>query len=162
MITLLFFIFTAACSIVFLHYCIGSPIQGEFYTGRIFSKYGKFISDKYNQFERKEKERVWAKYNDWKLHRDQKLNEDLQNKSAEESQLIYSEYLQQVDAVFNTVEDNMRANPYSMLGACPICFGTWVALLIYIFFVIFVQLPAWYIIVGVPASVVLSRYIKLT
>lgn len=152
---------TAAC-IKFIHYCIGSPVQDDYYSGRIFSDYGRFITDKYKEWEESEYRRVWANYNEWKQKRDDKLNEDLKNLSATEAESVYDEYLQQVDAVFNSVTDNMRANPYSMLGACPICFGTWIALIMWIFFVIFVPLPLWFVLIGAPTSVVLSRYIKIT
>ena len=143
MLSLLILIPIAACAIVFLHYCIGSPIQGEYYTGRIFSAYGAFISKRYLDFETKEKNRVWAKYNAWKIKRDIILNGELKNKTAEESDVIYKEYLQQVEHVYNDTENNMKNNPWSMAGACPICFGTWVALFTFTFFVIFVPLPWW-------------------
>jgi len=152
----------SSCAISFLHYCIGSPIQGEFYTGRIFSAYGKFISDKYNAFEAKEKKRVWDEYLNWKQKRNLLLEKELKNKSAEESEIIYKDFLQQVDLVYNNVENNMKSNPWSMLGACPICFGTWISLLISLFFVIFVMLPWWYIFICTPAAVIISRYIKIS
>lgn len=152
----------AACIIKFLHYCIGSPVQGEYYTGRIFSAYGKFISKRYLDFEDKEKNRVWAKYNAWKIKRDIELKGQLENKTAEQADSIYKEYLQQVEYVYNDVENNMKNNPWSMAGACPICFGTWVSLFTFTFFVIFVPLPWWYIFIGTPAAVIISRYIKIS
>jgi hypothetical protein len=154
-------IFTAF-AIKFLHYCIGSPVQGEYYTGRIFSAYGKFISKLYLDFESKEKNRVWANYNAWKQKRDKELNEQLQNKTANEADAIYKDYLQQIQHVYNNVENNMKNNPWSMLGACPICFGTWVSLFTFTFFVIFVPLPWWFIFIGTPAAVIISRYIKIS
>jgi hypothetical protein len=154
-------IFTAF-AIKFLHYCIGSPVQGEYYTGRIFSAYGVFISKRYLDFETKEKNRVWAKYNVWKIQRDSKLNGELENKTAEQADTIYKDYLQQVEHVYNDVENNMKNNPWSMLGACPICFGTWVSLFTFTFFIIFVPLPWWYIFIGTPAAVIVSRYIKIS
>ncbi len=161
MIWLLILIPIAACAIVFLHYCIGSPIQGEYYTGRIFSFYGAFISKQYLHFEEKEKQRVWAKYNEWKQTRDKYLNEDLQNKTAEECTDVYNEYLDEVNKMHSNVENNMKNNPWSMAGACPICFGTWVSIFTFTFFVIFVPLPWWYIFIGTPTAVILSRYIKI-
>lgn len=152
----------SACAIVFLHYCIGSPIQGEFYTGRIFSFYGKFISEKYNQFEANEKKRVWDKYLIWKDKQNRILEKNFEGKTAEESEVIYKEFIQRVDAVYNNVENQMRANPWSMAGACPICFGTWIGLIISLFFVIFVMLPWWYIFICTPAAVIISRYIKIS
>ena len=152
----------AACIIKFLHYCIGSPLQGEYYTGRIFSAYGKFISKRYLDFEDKEKSRVWAKYNAWKIKRDIQLKGQLKNKTAEQSESIYKDYLQQVEHVYNDVENNMKNNPWSMAGACPICFGTWVSLFTFTFFVIFVPLPWWFIFIGTPTSVIVSRYIKIS
>lgn len=162
MIALLILIPISTSAIVFLHYCIGSPIQGEYYTGRIFSFYGAFISKKYLDFEHKEKQRVWAKYNEWKVKRDNILNAELENKTVEQADTIYKEYLQQIDSVYNNVENNMKNNPWSMLGACPICFGTWVSMITFTFFVIFVPLPWWFIFIGTPASVILSRYIKIS
>jgi hypothetical protein len=162
MISLLILIPIAACAIVFLHYCIGSPIQGEYYTGRIFSFYGAFISKLYLAFEAKEKQRVWAKYNAWKQQRDKELNEELQNKTATECTDIYVEYLDETDKKYKEVENTMKNNPYSMLGACPICFGTWVSIFTFTFFIIFVPLPWWYIFIGTPAAVILSRYIKIS
>jgi hypothetical protein len=152
----------AACIIKFLHYCIGSPIQGEYYSGRIFSSYGAFISKLYLDFEAKEKSRVWANYNAWKQKRDKELNEQLQNKTANEADTIYKDYLQQIQHVYNNVENNMKNNPWSMLGACAICFGTWVSLFTFTFFVIFVPLPWWFIFIGTPAAVIISRYIKIS
>ena len=154
-------IFTA-CIIKFLHYCIGSPVQGEYYTGRIFSAYGKFISKRYLDFEQKEKNRVWAKYNAWKIKRDIQLNGQLQNKTAEQADSIYKDYLQQIEHVYNDVENNMKNNPWSMPGACPICFGTWVSLFTFTFFIIFVPLPWWYIFIGTPTAVIISCYIKIS
>lgn len=162
MISLLILIPIAACAIVFLHYCIGSPIQGEYYTGRIFSAYGAFISKLYLDFEAKEKQRVWANYNAWKQERDKELNEELQNKTATECTDIYVEYLDETDKKYKEVEKTMKNNPYSMLGACPICFGTWVSIFTFTFFIIFVPLPWWYIFIGTPTAVILSRYIKLS
>ena len=152
----------AACIIKFLHYCIGSPVQGEYYTGRIFSAYGAFISKLYLDYEAKEKNRVWANYNKWKQKRDKELNEQLQNKIANEADTIYKDYLQQIQHVYNDVENNMKNNPWSMAGACPICFGTWVSLFTFTFFVIFVPLPWWFIFIGTPAAVIISRYIKIS
>jgi hypothetical protein len=137
-------------------------VQGEYYTGRIFSAYGKFISKLYLDFESKEKSRVWANYNAWKQKRDKELNEQLQNKTANEADAIYKEYLQQIQHVYNDVENNMKNNPWSMLGVCPICFGTWVSLFTFTFFVIFVPLPWWFIFIGTPAAVIISRYIKIS
>ena len=151
----------AAFAIKFLHYCIGSPVQGEYYTGRIFSAYGKFISKHYLDFEDKEKKRVWAKYLDWKGKRNRNLEKQLENKTAEESEVIYKDFLQEVDKVYKDVENNMKNNPWSMAGACPICFGTWVSLFTFTFFIIFVPLPWWYIFIGTPAAVIVSRYIKI-
>ena len=162
MLSLLILIPIAACAIVFLHYCIGSPIQGEYYTGRIFSAYGAFISKRYLHFEQKEKMRVWAKYNAWKQQRDKELNEELQNKTATECTDIYVEYLDETDKKYKEVENTMKNNPYSMFGACPICFGTWVSIFTFTFFIIFVPLPWWYIFIGTPAAVILSRYIKIS
>jgi Fe2+ transport system protein B len=153
-------IFTAF-AIKFLHYCIGSPVQGEFYTGRIFSAYGAFISKLYLDFEAKEKNRVWAIYNAWKQKRDKELNEELQNKTANEADTIYKDYLQQIQHVYKDVENNMKNNPWSIAGACPICFGTWISLIISFFFVIFVMLPWWSIFICTPTAVILSRYIKI-
>ena len=151
----------AAFAIKFLHYCIGSPVQGEYYTGRIFSAYGKFISKRYLDFEDKEKKRVWAKYLDWKGKRNRNLEKQLENKTAEESEVIYKDFLQEVDIVYKDVENNMKNNPWSMAGACPICFGTWVSFFTFTFFIIFVPLPWWYIFIGTPAAVIVSRYIKI-
>jgi hypothetical protein len=162
MLSLLILIPIAACAIVFLHYCIGSPIQGEYYTGRIFSAYGAFISKSYLHFEQKEKMRVWAKYNAWKQQRDKELNEELQNKTATECTDIYVEYLDETDKKYKEVENTMKNNPWSMAGACPICFGTWVSIFTFTFFIIFVPLPWWYIFIGTPAAVILSRYIKIS
>jgi hypothetical protein len=162
MIELITLTLFAACAAVFLHYCIGSPLQGEFYSGRIFSDYGHWVSKKYNQFELNEKHRVWSKYSIWKQKKDAKLNEDLKDKTAEQSEKIYYDYLQEVDAVYNDVENNMKANPYSMLGACPICFSTWVSFFCFTFFIIFVPLPWWYIFIGTPTAVIISRYIKIS
>jgi len=162
MLSLLILIPIAACAIVFLHYCIGSPIQGEYYTGRIFSFYGAFISKGYLHFEQKEKMRVWAKYNAWKQQRDKELNEELQNKTATECTDIYVEYLNETDKKYKEVENTMKNNPWSMAGACPICFGTWVSIFTFTFFIIFVPLPWWYIFIGTPAAVILSRYIKIS
>ena len=151
----------AAFAIKFLHYCIGSPVQGEYYTGRIFSAYGKFISKRYLDFEDKEKKRVWAKYLDWKGKRNRILEKQLENKTAEESEVIYKDFLEQVDMVYKDVENNMKNNPWSMAGVCPICFGTWVSFITFTFFIIFVPLPWWYIFIGTPAAVIISRYIKI-
>lgn len=159
--TELILIIVTAAVCKFLHYCIGSPIHGEFYSGRIFSDYGKWVSRKYNKFEIKERRRVWDEYAKWKEERDKTLNAKLENKTIEQSNEIYNEYLTQVDAVYNTVEDNMKMNPYSALGACPVCFSTWIALVLFVFYVIFVPLPIWWVFIGAPASVVLSRYIKI-
>ncbi len=158
LITLTIFI---AFAIKFLHYCIGSPVQGEYYTGRIFSDYGKFISKKYLDFEAKEKKRVWDNYLEWKGKRNRYLEKQLENKTAEESEVIYKDFIEQVDLVYKDVENNMKNNPWSMLGACPICFGTWVSLFTFTFFVIFVPLPWWFIFIGTPAAVIISRYIKI-
>jgi hypothetical protein len=151
----------AAFAIKFLHYTIGSPVQGEYYTGRIFSAYGKFISKRYLDFEDKEKKRVWAKYLDWKGKRNRNLEKQLENKTAEESEVIYKDFLQEVDIVYKDVENNMKNNPWSMAGACPICFGTWVSLFTFTFFIIFVPLQWWFIFIGTPAAVIISRYIKI-
>jgi hypothetical protein len=160
MIELLLIIVTAAAC-KFLHYCIGSPIQGEFYSGRIFSAYGKWLSNKYNKFETKEHKRVYLDYENWKKERDLKLQADLEGKTAEQSQIIWNEFLSQVEAVYNDIESNKKVNPYSALGACPICFSTWVSLFLYVFYIIFVPVSWFWVFIGTPAAVILSRYIKI-
>jgi len=136
-------------------------VQGEYYTGRIFSAYGKFISKRYLDFEDKEKKRVWDKYLHWKGKRNRILEKQLENKTAEESEVIYKDFLEQVDIVYKDVENNMKNNPWSMAGACPICFGTWISLFTFTFFIIFVPLPWWFIFIGTPTAVIVSRYIKI-
>ena len=136
-------------------------MQGEYYTGRIFSAYGKFISKRYLDFEDKEKKRVWDKYLHWKGKRNRILEKQLENKTAEESEVIYKDFLEQVDIVYKDVENNMKNNPWSMAGACPICFGTWISLFTFTFFIIFVPLPWWFIFIGTPTAVIVSRYIKI-
>ncbi len=160
MIEILLIFITAAVA-KFLHYCIGSPVQGEFYTGRIFSFYGNFISKKYNEFETKEHHRVYNNYNAWKHDFDLTLQANLENKSFEETQYIYKDYLLKVQSVYEDIENNKRVNPYSALGACPICFSTWIALIMTFFYIIFVPIAWYWILLIPPTSVILSRYISI-
>lgn len=160
MIILLYFV-TIPFVIKFLHYCIGSPIQGDYYSGRIFSFYGRFISERYNQFENKEKVRVWSKYNEWKQQKDIELNNNLKNSSFDQSDKIYKDFLKEVEYQYNRVENNMKPNPFSMLGACPICFGTWIALFCWIIICILHPLPIWISLIGSASSTILSRYINI-
>jgi hypothetical protein len=48
-----------------------------------------------------------------------------------------------------------------MLGACPICFGTWVGLILWTAICLLNPFQLWWILIGSPTSVVLSRYIKI-
>lgn len=155
------YIICVAFFIKFLHYSIGSPIQGEYYTGRIFSFYGGFISKLYKQWEEKESKRVWQIYDNWKAQKDCELNQKLQNASLSESDAIYKEYLKEIEYQYKTVETDMKTNPYSMMGACPICFGFWVGLFVWILICIFNPLNYWFIVLGSTTSTILSRYIKV-
>jgi len=158
---IIIYIFVVACCINFLHYCIGSPIQGEFYTGRIFSVYGRWLSDKYNNFEEKEKKRVYSVFDAWKQGMDIKLQNDLKSAAKTETEAIYKQFVETVDKEYKKIEYKMRSNPYSMLGACPICFGTWIGLFMWTAICFLNPLPLWWVLIGSPTSVVFSRYIKI-
>jgi hypothetical protein len=158
--TLLLSIIAVAAFIKFIHYSIGSPIHADFYSGRIFSFYGRFISDRYEAWELKESARVWAKYGRWKQDQDKQLQSDLDKCDSITATYLYNEYLERVDIAHKKVESTMRANPYSMLGACPICFGTWVGLLTWSVLVFFTGIAWWWIILGTPLSVWLSRFVN--
>lgn len=160
MMLILYFI-TIPFFIKFVHYCIGSPIQGEYYTGRIFSFYGRFISNKYKEWEQKENDRVWAIYDYWKLNKDKELNEKLQNASFDQTDKIYKDFLKEVESEYNKIESKMKPNPYSMMGACPVCFGVWIGLFCWFFICILHPLPIWFCLIGSASSTILSRYIKI-
>ncbi len=155
------YILVVACCIKFLHYCIGSPIQGEFYSGRIFSSYGRWISYKYNDFEEREKKRVYSVFETWKHAMDIKLQNDLKTAAQTETEAIYKHFVETVDKEYKRIEHKMKPNPFSMLGACPICFGTWVGLILWTAICLLNPFQLWWILIGSPTSVVLSRYIKI-
>ena len=123
----------------FVNYCIGDPRVLEdgntnVFVGRIFSFYGLWLTSKYNAHYNKQVER-------W--------NEQL------------SKLTNPTEAEIQAITANIKPSVYSMLGMCPVCFGTWLSLASWIAICAVFQLSFFWIIFCVPTSTILAVRIKV-
>jgi hypothetical protein len=106
-ITTLFIALVAAFATLFYSYCIGNPEYGEVKSGRILSKLGHWLEEKYQEHEIKESNRIKAKM----IDQDQ----------LERMRLLRGKKL----------------NWYKALGICPVCVNPYITTIIYIIFLLF-------------------------
>lgn len=159
--------FGTAYLIRFLHYIIGSPkIDPDTHEinvnkDAIFSILGRFVANMYIQSETKETRRIWAKYAKWKECRiaehEKLMNESDPSKHAE----IVQQLATDLESVQNNIDSWRRPNPWMAAGLCPICFGTWVSLVSWLFATIAFGINPGFIIFGIASSVLISNRIKL-
>ena len=103
----LFIALISSCATLFYGYIIGNPEQGEVTKGRIFSRFGLWLENKYLDFEAKEGNRIAALINGAK----QEERERIARKK--------------------------KLNWYKAIGVCPICCNPYWVFLTYIGFVVF-------------------------
>ena len=160
MIICTFAVLLVAATIKFIHFIVGSPAGNEYETGRIFSAYGRFVTDKYVNEYNTESVRIWSKYEDWKAKRDEKLYEDLEKDGADKIEL-QKQYTDEVEAMLERVETWRRPNPWKALGACFICFGTWAACFIWSVLVPYLGIPVLLFPFLVAGSVVVANRVEI-
>jgi len=123
----------------FVNYCIGDPRVLEdgntnVYVGRIFSFYGLWLTSKYNAHYNKQVER----WNDELSKLKDPTQQDIQAITA-----------------------NIKPTIYSALGMCPVCFGTWISTIAWLFTLPCFELSFFWIIFCVPTSTILAIRIKV-
>jgi hypothetical protein len=155
LITSLVFVFFTACFIRFAHYCIGEPNGEDYQVGRIFSFWGRFVSQGYVRAWNNETNRLWAKYEAWKAKKDAELMEVLKVAVNAERVRLTKKFNAEVEEKQNDIENHRRSMIWSALGACLVCFGTWIAMVLWGFFIL-LGVPVWVFIFGVTASVMVA------
>lgn len=73
-VVIFFTAYISACASWFWDFCIGEPHHGEVEKGRIFSRFGSYILEKYYEHESKEKDRLYYITSSQEFIRNQKLN----------------------------------------------------------------------------------------
>ena len=58
-------------------------------------------------------------------------------------------------------ESRRKPNPWMAAGMCPICFGTWVSLALWLFVPIMFGIEPGFVIFGIPTSVIISNRLKI-
>lgn len=156
-----------AAFIRFFHYCIGSPsIDPETgnpatTSGRIFSIWGRFISNRYVEFENKQNARIWAKFNAYKIERLKQHELNMSGAKPDEQTKLIENLSNELQSTQDRIHLWKKPNPWMAAGLCPICFGTWVALLFWLLAPIMFGINPGFIIFGIAASVIISNRIKL-
>lgn len=152
--------FLLALSLRFLHHVIGSPAGNEYETGRIFSIWGRIVADGYSAQHNNESVRIWAKYKAWEAERNRKLYDDLENcvglNAAEDKILIQKQFNDDIEEMLNRVESWRRPNPWMALGACFICFSTWVSCFAWCILIPYLSIPVLLFPILVGATVMLA------
>ncbi len=156
-----------AAMIRFLHYCIGSPsVDAETgnpatHSGRIFSIYGRFICSRYILFENRQNARIRANFDEWKQIRVRQHERDMDDASPLEQHNLIEQLKKDLETESERIESSRKPNPWMAAGLCPICFGTWVSLLFWLFVPIMFAINPGFIVFGIPTSVLISNRIKL-
>ena len=146
----------------FVHFCIGSPSANEYVNGRIFSLWGRFITIQYSRHHNKETKRIWGKYDTIKGIFDREFESDLASaQSDDEKKQITDIYLTKISDLQSRTESWRKTNPFNMMGACFICFATWLSLAMWLIIVPVLGLNPIYLILCVAGSVVLANRIDL-
>lgn len=150
---------------------VGEPGKGNFVIGRIFSFYGRFILERFEAFEERESKRISDKYKKYYNNRKKRYDEAVaiaeQNLTGEQ----LSDKLDALETEFTTdtikanrrLQARRRLNIFSALGACPICFKTWLSVACWVTFAILVPAPInlFLVVFSVPLSVIFSNRIKV-
>jgi len=151
---LIFVTVGGACFLRFVYYIIGEPVGesgrpdgSKVKTGRILSRYGVFILDKFNNFERRENCRLSFVFDEWY---------NLQDFNAmTEEEKMRCVHLKNID-----LSKRRKTNPFAAAGACPFCFWTWLSVGFWIFgFFALGGFNIFYLIGLIPATVILAKRI---
>jgi hypothetical protein len=150
LINIAFFCVCSAAALRFVYYLIGEPRGligrpggGEVTTGRILSSYGVMILRGFDKFEAKENKRLEAIYNEWYTEY------QVLNGTAPVQAEVRSKNL--------ALSRRRRNNYYSSLGACFMCFSTWLSILLWGGFYYFFNVNILYLIVLIPSTVILAK-----
>jgi hypothetical protein len=154
-------VFLSAAGIRFLHHIIGSPAGNEYETGRIFSAYGRFVSDNYTKHHNKETVRIYAKFDAWKAQRQERLQSDLQNADKDTAIAISAVFSEEVEDMLTRVETWRRPNPWKAAGACLICFSTWAACFLWCILIPVISVPVLLFPLLVASTVVVGNRIEI-
>ena len=142
-IFLLVLCFFAGCFSAFLHYCIGEPRSSEdgdsFKAGRIFSFYGRFVAIRYQRAYHKEHERINRLFQS----EGQKTNGNISD-----------------DKEFEILS-GFRPIIWQALGACPVCFATWINLIAFAIILPVFGLSLFWGLLCVPTATIISGRIRL-
>jgi len=141
---LLILCFFAGCFATFLHYCIGEPRHGhdgsDFKAGRIFSFYGRFVAIRYQRAYIKENERI---------------NGIFQSEGAKSNGNISDEKEFEILSSFRPII-------WQALGACPICFATWINLIVFAILLPVFGMSLFWGLLLVPTATIISGRIRLS
>jgi hypothetical protein len=154
-------------AISFLHYCIGSPSfdpdtgNPVTHSGRIFSIWGRFIASRYIQSENKQNDRIRANFYAWQQKRIIQHEREMENASPLEQHNLIEQLQKDIENAKIEFESKRKPNPWMAAGMCPICFGTWVSLVLWLFVPIMFGINPAFVIFGIPTSVIISNRLKL-
>jgi hypothetical protein len=127
----------------FLHYCIGEPRHGqegaEFAAGRIFSFYGRWVMMNYQKAYDKETKRINAMY-----------REEGRRTNGNISELKEFE-----------ISSKFRGSVWMPLGACNVCFSTWISLICFLIILPSFGLSIFWLSLCVPTSTIISGKLYL-
>lgn len=154
-------VFFVACFIKFLHYIIGSPKANEYETGRIFSIYGRFVTNHYVKYHNLESKRIWAKYKEIEYNLQTELEHKLEGATANEKAELHTAYSAKIEEALDNMESWRKPNPFLALGACFVCFSTWVACFAWIVLIPYFALPLLLFPFVVSATVLVGNRIDM-
>jgi len=127
-----------SCLAKFLHYCVGEPKFSddnlEIKSMRIFGFYGRWVMRNFAAAYERESERL------------SKLMDVVTARFPKNNCAPQSEY--------DKVLAARRGNIWQALGACPVCFCTWVAIFSWAIVLFVFSLSFFWIIICVPFSVI--------
>jgi hypothetical protein len=157
---MLVWIICVSCLISFLHFCIGSPKGDQFSTGRIFSFWGRFVTERWLMVDEKLNMKIEGELKVIQEREIIILNQKLRN-HQNNSKKIIEEFNKKILNEKKRLESNKGINLYSALGSCYICFGTWISILSWINLIIIENLDLYWLFLAIPTSVILSKYVKI-
>lgn len=131
------------CLSTFLHYCIGEPrfseAGAEFKAGRIFAFYGRWVSVGYQKAYKKEYDRINGIF-----------QEEGRRTNGNISDIREFEIM-----------SSFRPLVWQALGACPICFGTWISIIAFAVLLPTFALSIFWLSLCVPTSTIISGRIRI-
>lgn len=131
--------FSTAKLSLFLHWCMGEPNE-DYEQGRIFSWYGRFISSNYVAHMDREETRLEGVYFTWLERAQKEFNREIRQEKERMPTEEFTRWNEGQIIAFNVKCTNykykllkqVKLSVWKPLGACFICFMTWVSITVFI------------------------------